>query len=72
VLYKVLLICGASNQVRSLKDRQPSDEAQAFARIEMYEQISFFKGNKKEHIQKLDFLNELYKIETSKDKEDNK
>jgi hypothetical protein len=29
----------------------------------MYDQISFFKGHQKEHIMKLDFLNELYKID---------
>jgi hypothetical protein len=38
----------------------------------MYEQISFFKGNKKEHIMQLDYLNNLYKAENEDgDKDDN-
>ena len=55
------MICGASNALRSTKDRQPSDEAQSFSRVDMYEQISFFKGNQKEHIMQLEYLNETYK-----------
>ena len=60
---QVLMICGCSNNIRTKKDRQPSDEATAAGRTDMYEQISFFPGVKDEHIKKLEYLNEYYKAE---------
>ena len=52
---QVLMICGSSNNIRTKKDRQPSDEATAAGRTDMYEHISFFPGVKDEHVKKLQY-----------------
>ena len=57
---QVLLICGSNSNMRTKKDRRAADEATATGRTDMYEQISFFLENQRDHVAKLAFLNGLY------------